>query len=102
LTNKTRHKTDTRICEINVSLKVNKSITNCLLGNICHWKTCTSPVTYLLKDSTCCLWCVWSSMHTCTFSTISFIDWKKHSWTNDYIDISSVTIEHAWWYMFGK
>jgi len=37
------------MCEINVSLKVIKSLTNCLLCHICPWKTCKSTVTYLLK-----------------------------------------------------
>jgi len=50
LTNKTRHKTDTRIFETNVSLKINKSLTNCLLCHICPWNTCTSTVTYLLQN----------------------------------------------------
>jgi len=31
LTNKTRYKTDTRLCETNASLNVYKSLTNCLL-----------------------------------------------------------------------
>jgi len=52
LTNKTRHKADTRICETHVSLKVYKSLTNC---HTCPWKTCKSTVPYLLKNSTGCL-----------------------------------------------
>jgi len=40
LTYQTRYKTDTRICETMVSLKVHKSLTKCLLCHICTWKTC--------------------------------------------------------------
>jgi len=41
LTHKIRHKTDTRICETNLSPKVYKKCsTNCLLCHICHWNTC--------------------------------------------------------------
>jgi len=60
LTNKTRHKSDTRICETNVSLKVYKGLTNCLLFQICPWKTCKSTVTYLLKITRV----VWYSINT--------------------------------------
>jgi len=49
LTNKTRYKTDTRICETIVSLNVYKSLTNCLICHICPWNTCKSTVTYLLN-----------------------------------------------------
>jgi len=50
LTYQTRYKTDTRICETMVSLKVHKSFTKCLLCHICTWKTCKSTVTYMLKN----------------------------------------------------
>jgi len=44
LTNKPRHKPDIRICETNVSFKVYKSLTNCLLCHICTWKTINGNV----------------------------------------------------------
>jgi len=44
LTNKTRYKTATRICETNVSLNVYKSKANCLLCHICTWKTINGNV----------------------------------------------------------